>query len=202
MIKVLITKLGLTLPSRRTGVFRHFPAPTLTIIFTLICFMAWPYPVAHAEESIEDGIKAAYLYKFSAYVDWPAEAFTSVASPFNLCVFGSSAQFNQTLKKLVLTESVNGRKIVVNEIGTLDKESACHMLYISKLDAQRTASLIENVRGTHMLTVSDHAEQGVIGFVVVNNRLRFNIDDAAAAENGLVISSRLLRLAVNVKRRE
>lgn len=152
---------------------------------------------------MEEGIKAAYLYKFSSYVDWPSTAFTSPTSPFTLCLLGSSEHFNSTLKKVVQGKSVNGRKIVVSEIHALEnKEARCHILYIGTTDSQRSAAAIDNVRGCNILTVSDIPSQGIIGFTINNNRLRFNINDSAAAENGLVISSRLLSLAINVKRRE
>jgi len=162
----------------------------------------FPCHAALADESLEDGIKAAYLYKFSSYVDWPATAFTSTTSPFTVCLLGSSDHFNSTLRKIVQEESVNGRKIVVNEIRTLEREAGCHILYIGTTDPQRSAAFIDSVRGSNVLTVSDNASQGIIGFTITNNRLRFNIDAVAAGENGLVISSRLLSLAVNVKRRE
>ena len=63
---------------------------------------------------------------------------------------------------------------------------------------------METVHGSNVLTVSDTGgagETGIIDFVIVNNRVRFNIDDEAAAQNGLVISSKLMSLALNVKRR-
>ncbi len=135
-------------------------------------------------------------------MDWPSTAFTSITSPFTVCLLGSSDHFNSTLKKIVQEESVNGRKIVVSEIRTLEREAGCHILYIGTTDPQRSAAFIDSVRGSNVLTVSDNASQGIIGFTITNNRLRFNIDAVAAAENGLVISSRLLSLAVNVKRRE
>lgn len=161
-----------------------------------------PCYAAAANETLEDEVKAAYLYKFSAYVDWPSGAFDSANSPFKLCVLGGNEHFNTTLKKVVQGESVNGRTIEFHEVNTLEKDPGCHILYIGTADSQRSATLINTVRGSNVLTVSDSPSQGIIGFILTNNRLRFNIDDAAAAENGLTISSRLLKLALNVKKRE
>ena len=172
------------------------------LVLITLAIMVSPCHAAIADESLEDGVKAAYLYKFSSYVDWPSTAFASPTSPFTVCLLGSSDHFNNTLKKVIQGESVNGRKIVVNEVQALVKDTGCHILYIGISDSQRSAALLDNVRGSNVLTVSDNASRGIIGFTITNNRLRFNIDDAAAAENGLVISSRLLSLAINVKRRE
>ncbi len=171
--------------------------------FSLIAWatLAFPCHAAAANETLEDEVKAAYLYKFSSYVDWPSGAFDSANSPFKLCVLGGNERFNATLKKIVQGESVNGRTIEVNQVNTLEKDPGCHILYIGIIDPQQSAVLIDSVRGSNVLTVSDNAYQGIIGFTITNNRLRFNINDAAAAENGLIISSRLLKLAVNVKKR-
>lgn len=184
------------------GLYRHSIILRLKALPIALIMLLFPYHLAIADETLEDGVKAAYLYKFSSYVDWPTSAFTTPNSSFELCLLGSSDRFNATLKKIIQGESVNGRKIVLHEITNLEKYPSCHILYIGTNDPQRSAEMIDTVRGSHVLTVSDNASQGIIGFTISNNRLRFNIDDAAAAENGLTISSQLLKLAVNVKKRE
>lgn len=215
---VLIAKSVLSFQKLATSFLQYFMYPEIysniyrktypktslktKLVLTILAIMVSPCHAAIADESLEDGVKAAYLYKFSSYVDWPSTAFASPTSPFTVCLVGSSDHFNSTLKKVIQGESINGRKIVVNEVQALVKETGCHILYIGISDSQRSAALLDNVRGSNVLTVSDNASQGIIGFTITNNRLRFNIDDAAAAENGLVISSRLLSLAINVRRRE
>ena len=163
--------------------------------------MVSPCHAAIADKSLEYGVKAAFLYKFSAYVDWPATAFVSPTSPFSVCLVDSNDQFNSTLAKVVNGEKVNGRTVIIRQINALENESSCHILYIGTSDPQRAAEAIEAARGSNTLTVSDNASLGIIDFLITDNHVRFNIDDAAAAQNGLVISSKLLDLAVNVKRR-
>ena len=199
---ILLTKLAFPLRKFGTNFLRYLIYLKARFVLITLLILGSSFQLAIADESLEEGIKAAYLYKFSSYVDWPSTAFTSPTSPFTLCLLGSNDQFNATLKKIVREESVNGHKIVVNEIRTPEKEAGCHILYIGTTESQDLSTIIDNMRGSNVLTVSDNADQGIIGFTIINNRLRFNIDAAAAAENGLVISSRLLRLAVNVKRRE
>jgi hypothetical protein len=171
-------------------------------VFAALTIGVLPSQAAIADESLEYRVKAAFLSKFGSYVDWPTTAFISPTSPFNLCLLGGGEQFGSTLEKVVGGESVNGRAIVVRRIKTVEKNAGCHILYIGASDAQRSAQITEAIRGSNVLTVGDSGSEGIIDFVIADNRVRFNIDDEAAAQNGLVISSRLLSLAVNVKRRE
>ena len=190
----------LTLMLQRAGhsILRQAIAALIVLGFVLL-----PGRAAMADDSLEYGVKAAFLYKFSFYVEWPAAAFTSPTSPINLCIAGGDP-FGPALEKVASGESVNGRSVVVRRIKTVERDAGCHILYIGATEAQRSAQIMEVVRGSNVLTVSDAGgagATGIIDFVVVNNRVRFNIDDEAAAQNGLVISSKLMSLALNVKRR-
>lgn len=173
-------------------------------VLTLLCSLFIPNGVAVADESLEYGVKAAFLYKFSFYVEWPAAAFTSPTSPINLCIAGGGDPFGPALEKVASGDSVNGRSVVVRRIKTVEPDAGCHILYVGASEAQRSDQIMETVHGSNVLTVSDAGgagATGIIDFVIVNNRVRFNIDDEAAAQNGLVISSKLMSLALNVKRR-
>lgn len=160
---------------------------------------------ALAADSMEYGVKAAFLTKFGSYVEWPATAFISPASSLHVCVLGGDDPFVATLEKIAGTEHINGRSVVVRRLKTVERDTGCHILYIGGTEAQRGAQVIESLRGTNVLTVTDAGGSrqgaGIIDFVIVNNRVRFDIDDEAAAQNGLVISSKLMSLALNVKRR-
>ncbi len=174
-------------------------------IFVLICIGLTPGAIttAHAQAQ-EYALKAAFLSKFGLYVEWPDSAFSSSTSPINLCVVGQDP-FGKSLEKTIAGSRINSRNIAVRRLKTVSRDSGCHVLYIAGSEAQRGAQIIEALRGSSVLTVSDTRGSGsgvgVIDFVIADNRVRFNIDDHAAAENGLVISSKLLSLALNVKRR-
>jgi len=170
-------------------------------LFIALTIAALPCYAAIADKSLEYKVKAAFLYKFSAYVDWPVTAFSSPTSPFSVCLVDSNDQFNATLEKVVNGENVNGHPVVVRRINTVENEAGCHILYIGASNPQRTAQVIEAVHNSYALTVCDGASRGIIDFLIVDNRVRFNIDDEAAKQKGLVISSKLLSLALNVKRR-
>lgn len=160
---------------------------------------------AHAQaQAQESALKAALLSKFGLYVEWPRSAFSSPTSPINLCVAGEDP-FGESLDKVVADELINDRKVVSRRLKMVERDSGCHILYIGDSDAQRVEQIIEAVRGGSVLTISDadgsRSGAGIIEFVIKDNRVRFDIDDEAAAQNGLVISSKLLSLALNVKRR-
>lgn len=190
----------------RRAVTRFNPRADLAAL-ACICIALTPGAIAtaHAQVQVQEyALKAAFLYKFGLFVEWPSSAFSSPTSPFNLCV-AEEDPFGKSLDKAVAGERINGRNVVIRRLKTVGRDSGCHILYIGGSDAQRGAQIIEAVRGSGVLTVSDvrgsTSGAGIIDFVIKNNRVRFDIDDEAAAQNGLVISSKLLSLALNVKRR-
>lgn len=163
-----------------------------------------PAAARAADESVEYAVKAAFLYKFGFFVEWPAAAFASPASPFRLCILGDDP-FGPTLDKAVGGQQIGSRPVEVRRLKTAGRDSGCHILYIGASEAPRLAQIIEALRGTGVLTVSDGrlpgTATGIIHFQVKDDRVRFDIDDEAAAQNGLAISSKLMSLALNVKRR-
>ena len=154
-------------------------------------------------ESIENELKANYLFKFANYVRWPSSAFPSLNSALSLCIVGEDP-FGAALDNAVGDQRIDSRSVVVRRLKQIGRESGCHILYVGISDSQRARQTLDTIRGTNVLTVTDaHGpETGIINFVVKDNRLRFNIDDDAADQNGLVLSSKLLSLAVNVKLRQ
>lgn len=188
----------------RRAVTRFNPRADLAAL-AFICIVLIPGAIATAHAEVEEyALKAASLSKFGRYVEWPDSAFSSPTGSFNLCVAGEDP-FGEFLDKAVAGERINGHGIVIRRLKTVGRDSGCHILYIGGSDAQRGVQIIEAVRGSSVLTVSDTrghgSSAGIINFVIKDNRVRFEIDDEAAAQNELVISSKLLSLALNVKRR-
>jgi hypothetical protein len=161
-------------------------------------------PVRAAEESLEYPVKAAFLAKFGAFVEWPAAAFASTSSPLQLCVLGDDP-FGATLDRAVSGQQAAGRAIEVRRLKAVRPDSGCHIVYIAPSEALRLAQVVEALRGSGVLTVSDLkapvAAAGIINFVIKDQRVRFDIDDEAAMQNRLAISSKLLGVALNVKPR-
>jgi len=161
-------------------------------------------PAGAAEESLEYPVKAAFLAKFGAFVEWPAGAFAAAGSPLQLCVLGDDP-FGATLDRAVSGQQAAGRAIEVRRLKVVRPDSGCHIVYIAPSEAPRLAQLVEALRGSSVLTVSDArapvAAAGIINFVIKDERVRFDIDDDAAMQNRLAISSKLLGVALNVKPR-
>jgi hypothetical protein len=160
--------------------------------------------VAAEAESLEYAVKATYLYKFALFVEWPSAAFASPSSALNLCVTGDDP-FGATLDTAVSGQRIGGREVVIRRLKTVGRGSGCHILYVGGSEAQYLGQIIAAVRGSGVLTVTDAhgpgAVTGVINFVIKDNRVRFDINEEAAAQNGLAVSSKLLSLALNVKQR-
>lgn len=179
---------------------RHGSQSTVLAVF---CLFAIPASVHAAEgDSLEYTVKAAYLTKFGIYVEWPEAVFAAPGNPINLCVIGEDP-FGSMLDTAAAAQRIDNRAIAVRRLKAVARDSACHVLYIGASEAARVTQIVELLRGTPVLTVSDtrgNANAGpVISFVLKDNRVRFTIDEEAAAQNGLNISSKLLGLALSVK---
>jgi hypothetical protein len=160
-------------------------------------------PAARAQID-EYAVKAAFLYKFGLFVEWRDSAFPSPSSPVNLCIVGEDP-FGKSLDAVVAGAQVKGRNVVIRRLQTVGRNTSCHILYAGGSEEQSKAQIIETVRGSNVLTVSDgegsELDTAIINFVIADKRVRFDIDDEAAAENKMLISSQLMSLALNVKRR-
>ena len=159
---------------------------------------------AQDSNSLEKAVKATYLYKFGSFVDWPDMAFISPSSDVHLCIAGDDP-FGPTLDLAVQGQQVEGRPVTVRRIRIAERDSQCHIMFISGSSAQSVAEGIDAVSGTPTLTITDSSRdasaKGIIHFVIRDNRVRFEIDDQVAAANGLMISSKVLSLAVYVRAR-
>jgi YfiR/HmsC-like len=143
-------------------------------------------------------VKAVFLFNFSQFVEWPAQAFNAADAPFTLCIVGED-HFGVQLDAAVRGESVQGHPLVVKRYHDLTEISSCHMLFISDSEVPQLDQILGSLGGRATLTVSDidhSAERGaIIQFTNENNRLRLRINVAAARAAGLTISSKLLRPA-------
>jgi hypothetical protein len=152
--------------------------------------------VAAQNVAPEYHVKAAYLYNFVKYVEWPAPGNTG---PVNICVAGRNP-FGNVLADTIKGEQIEGRPLTQRVI--LEPEDGCHVIFIP--EGAATSAYLRAARGVPTLTVGetdDFLEQGgIIQFVSVANNIRFAINTAAAEQARLQVSSRLLRLAVNTSR--
>ena len=150
--------------------------------------------------SIEYAVKATYLYKFAPFVEWPPAAFATTTSPFQVCILGHDP-FGVSLDQAVSGQRVDEHRVVVRRLDRVDAASGCHVLYLGASATQTTAEALRAVRGSPILTVADSGRDvgAIIKFIVKDNRVRFDIDTAAAAANHVTISSKLLAMAMSIR---
>jgi hypothetical protein len=155
--------------------------------------------VAAAQTAAEYDIKAAFLYNFTKFVDWPASAFPD-AGTLKVCVLGDDP-FGHSLQS-VNGEAVGNRKLKVVRTDSPAKPSDCQVLFISRSERARVPQVLAAVKDSPVLTVGDTpglVDQGVsINFTLEGSKVRFEINTDAADKAGLKISSKLLQLAKRV----
>jgi hypothetical protein len=161
-------------------------------------------PAAAETALLEQAVKATYLYKFAPFIEWPRAAFPTSSTPLNICVMRADA-FHTILEQAATGQGLGQRPIAVHRLEAIARDSGCHIVYLGGADAPFVIETLALMRGSPVLTVTEGAREpaakGIINFVIDKARVRFEIDDQAAAENGLVISSKLLSLAIAVRRR-
>ena len=154
---------------------------------------------AWAQSASEPVLKAAFLYNFAKFAEWPADA--APADPLIVCVFGDTA-IADALDETVKGRTVDGRKTVVVRVKP-EGFRGCHVLYLAGLDTKRAQAIIDDLKGVPVLTVGDREQfaqsGGIAGLFVEQGRMRFAINVEAAQRGRLRISSRLLSLAKIVK---
>jgi len=174
----------------------------------VLLWMTWLFSSAHATAQPDDvspgetEIKAAFLYKFTGYVEWPKSSFKDAHSPISIGVVGAE-EIADELRRIVSGRSVQGRRLTVTVANSEGELSGVHVLFIGR-DATARARLIETARQRPILIVTDTPdglERGsIINFVMVKRRVQFEISVDAAEKAGLALSSRLLSVAVRVKK--
>jgi hypothetical protein len=148
-------------------------------------------------------VKAAYLYGFGRFVEWPPTAEAFASGDVSVCVLGEDP-FGRWLDEAVLGTTIKDRPVVVRRIVRPEEAKACHTVFVSASEDGRLPRILQALAGKPVLTVGEtpqFAERGgVIGFVTDGARIRFNVNLAAAQASGLVLQSELLRVAASVLR--
>ncbi|MEY2838464.1 MAG: hypothetical protein RJB60_763 [Pseudomonadota bacterium] len=176
---------------------KHNPGKRLGLAKCALLLLSVSAP-GHAQvaQAPEAQVKAAYLLKFGAYVDWPGHAFAQANSPFVIGVHGSTPILMH-LEQAATGRSVNGHPVEIRRIQRQDPLQGVHILFVAGHEQQRITDLTAWTKGVPLLTVSDDSEPrgSTINFVVVDDRVRFDISLASSEEAGIRISSRLLGVA-------
>ena len=157
---------------------------------------------AGAQPSLEDAVKANFLYKFAPFVEWPPGAFASPSAPFLLCIAGADP-FGSLLDNAVRGVKVGEHPVEIRRLPAITGDAGCHLLFIPRAAAAASDDAMAKLAGKPVLTVADDGagpSPAILRFVIRDGHVRFSIDLAAAEANKLTLSSKLLALAVSVRR--
>jgi len=171
------------------------------VLIGLLCLGGYVARGAEAEVSKEYRIKAAFLYNFTKFVEWPAACFPNESSPIIIGVFGQNP-FGDELEKIVQGRTVNHHPIVVNLIATAAAAATVHLLFVPAGEETRLPATAW--RSAAIVAVGESesfaAGGGTITFTREGDKIRFEINIAAAERSGLRISAQLQKLANAVRR--
>lgn len=148
-------------------------------------------------------LKAAYIYNFAKFVDWPPQAFDNPMQPLLFCVLGQSA-LSDPLRDALAGKVVDQRSLSFRLLTDAKQAGRCHVLFISASDKKHLRQTLDEIKSLPILTAGDAddftSEGGIVRFVLEEGRVRleFNLDAADSAK--LRISSKLLSLGKTLKR--
>lgn len=143
-------------------------------------------------------IKAAFVFNFAKFVDWPETSFATSAAPFLIGVSSQDSVFS-TFEKTLQGKVVRGHPILVLNLKTKEQVGKCHIVFLSEVEGRQTNQWLESLARTPALTVGESngfaSRGGIINFFLLDNQVRFEINRRAAEKAGLKVSSQLLSLA-------
>jgi hypothetical protein len=153
---------------------------------------------AQSGEPTEYEVKAAFLFNFTKFVEWPASSFEDSHSPIVLGILGEDP-FGDSLARIIAGQKVQGRSLIIRKKHFGDDLRLCHVLFVSSSEREHRAQILGSIPSASVLTVSDMegfaAAGGVMQFVTQDSRVRFIVNLDAVAQNRLHFSAKLLALA-------
>jgi hypothetical protein len=165
----------------------------------VILWFGFFMPISAVAQQSEYTIKAVFLEHFTRFVEWP-ESFkiADTSDPFYVAVIGENP-FGSILDQIYADQKIRNRNVEILYISTPDEIIDCHILFISSSNKEILPEILSRTRNKPILTVSDtngFAKDGVlINFYLTGGKIKFEINEKAVHESGLVMSYRLLNLA-------
>jgi hypothetical protein len=171
---------------------------TLAAAIASLSLVAIAAIASPAGEPTEYAVKAAFLFKFGAFVDWPAGAFENPGAPLVIGIVGEDP-FGEALDTVVANHTIAGRPVVIQRGRQIDQIRNEHILFISQSEKGRMNPILANLAGKNVLTVAEFQNPNIIiQFVVENDKVRFDVNLAQAERAGIKLSSKLLSVARHV----
>ena len=170
----------------------------------LRCLLLWaalvcaPAVLAQEARLPDYQVKAAFLYNFGKFVEWPDGTFAATNAPLVIGVLGPDP-FHGDLERLTANQFINGHPIVVRQIKAGADLKSCHLLFLAVPEKEAVRDALKSLEGARVLTVGETdnflAAGGMIQFIIEGHQVHFAINNTAARHAGLKISSKLLTLA-------
>lgn len=175
---------------------------TLILIVAMCALTIGAVAPGQALSPSEYQVKAFFLYNFVKFVEWPAEAFPSTEAPIIIGIVGEDP-FGGVLDETIKSKTINGRPLTIKRLKKGQDLGSCHILFISLSEKGRLGQILENLKGSSVLTVSEIERfahlGGTIHLFIEENKVRFEINADIAERARLKISSKLLALAKVVR---
>lgn len=173
-----------------------FPNLLPKILAAWLCLLA-VLPEQSRGQSKEYQVKAAFLFNFAQFVEWPADAYSSTNEPFCIGILGENP-FGSVLDEMVQGEHIGVHSLSIVHTQKLDGLGHCQMVFICKSEKKHLPEILSALKARPVLTVSEldgfARDGGGINFYLEDNKVRFEINAGAAKDDGLKISSQLLTL--------
>ena len=156
----------------------------------------WPRP-SQAEFTAEYQVKAAFIYNFAKYVEWPRDTFASASAPIRLGIIGDNP-FGEALDK-ISGKLINGHPLIIKELSDYNNLNRFQIIFICSSEIDQLEKIFPRVSTRPILTIAEdqvfHEKGGMITLVLRDNKVRFLINNEEAQKSRLLISSHLLKLA-------
>ena len=146
----------------------------------------------------ENQVKVKYLYNFARFVEWPDEVFPDPRTPITIGVICEDP-FGIDLNKTVEGKRINGREFQIKRFDRVEDVEYCHILFIGSCSQNERHRILNQLKAIPILTVGDvdqfAYDGGMINFITENKNIRFEINNEAAKRSGLILSSKILKMA-------
>ncbi|HTD66980.1 MAG TPA: YfiR family protein [Candidatus Limnocylindria bacterium] len=170
---------------------------TIFILAVGLLLMSGSNRAQDAPQPSEYQVKAAFIFNFAKFVEWPPASFADGKAPLCIGVMGENP-FGSDLEHVLRDKRLNSRLLTIRECRTVEEAKTCQVLFITASEKSRLKEILDGLSETHILTVGETEtfvkSGGMINFVREGNRFRFEINDKAARKAGLRIASKLLEL--------
>ena len=171
-----------------------------SILFVvLVLLSSLFFSSASAEKYTEDEVKAVYLFNFTSFISWPKDSFNNTQEAFTYCSLGGENSVTKILQEILLGEKVAGRILLLKNITELSDISNCQILYLDKRQNKNIALILQTLKNSPTLTVSDAKgfamQGGAVELSTKNEHIKLLINVAKVKATQLNISSKLLRIA-------